>query len=183
MRRVKAVPEVSPEAEFQYDAFYKMSYPRLLAYLVKVSGQVEIARDICQDIYLQLWEKRDTLPAREEEQLPYLFTMARNAFYQFTRKALQEQKKFTGYTQHDPASVQGPDHSFELKEQANIIQKVLDTAESDRKKYFLLNREEGLTYKQIAEREGVSEKTVERYIGSILKSLRTHFSSFLTFFW
>ena len=166
-----------------FEAFVKATYPRVLAYLVKLSGQRETASDICQDVYTRLWEKKISLPASSDGQLYYIFTMARNAFFQYTRQQLRQEKQLQlHYQQHTPTTIENQHNNLELAEQAKIIKETLDSSEEVRVKFFLLNREEGLTYKQIAEREGVSEKTVERYIGSVIRSLRDRLKTFLFFF-
>ena len=71
---------------------------------------------------------------------------------------------------------------MEVKEQQQIIDHTINTQEEAARRFYLLNREEGLTYKEIALQEGVSEKTVERYIGRVLRTLRTRLASFF-FLW
>ncbi|OQP50296.1 hypothetical protein A4H97_00155 [Niastella yeongjuensis] len=177
------IPPFNNDQEALFEAFVKATYPRVLAYLIKLSGQPEAARDICQDVYAQLWEKKISLPASPEEQLYYLFTMSRNAFFQYTRQQLRQEKQLQLHYRPDTTTtIENHPNNLELAEQTKIIKEALDSSEEVRVKFFLLNREEGLTYKQIAEREGVSEKTVERYIGSVIRTLRAKLKTFLFFF-
>jgi hypothetical protein len=84
---VRKLPgEYNKDEEKQFDLLFRSTYPRVLGYLIKVSEQPEVAEDIAQSIYLQLWENRTVLPANEKEALYYLFTIARHNFYQYTRK-------------------------------------------------------------------------------------------------
>jgi RNA polymerase sigma factor (sigma-70 family) len=180
MTRVETVQNAKTDWEKDFEEFFKTSYPRVLAYLNKLSGQSELAGDICQDVFAGLWEKKYPLPGAEEEKLYYLLSIARNAFFQHTRKSLREQKELSDLLLRQ-ASTEAPVSKLELSEQQGLLQETLEAAPEAKKKFFLLNREEGLTYKQIAQQEGVSEKTVERYIGHILKSLRTRLTTL--FFW
>lgn len=50
-----------------------------------------------------------------------------------------------------------------------------------RQEIFRLNREEGLKYREIAEKLGISVKTVEAQMGAALKSLREKFRTLLFF--
>lgn len=68
------------------------------------------------------------------------------------------------------------DNPLLFKEQQQLFQQLIDTLPEECRESFRLSREENMTYKQIAEYLGISEKTVEKRIS---KSLN-HFRSGLT---
>jgi RNA polymerase sigma-70 factor (ECF subfamily) len=116
---------------------------------------------------------RHLLPKNEKEREYYLFTVTRNSFLRYTHKIVRQQEGLSELISlQETGQVQLPTDTPALKEQLSIIAEVLTATDAVKKKYFLLNREEGLSYSQIAKQEGVSRKTVERHIGSVLKLLR-----------
>ncbi len=162
------------EEEKRFDLLFRSTYPRVLAYLIKASGQPEVAEDIAQNIYLQLWEKQTALPPTEKETLYYLFTIARHHFYQHTRKLLKEQQERSSFTTAHSNEVLLPTASTTtFAEKETIVTETLASMEPVKAKYFLLNKEEGLNYREIARQEGVSPKTVMRYVSSVSKILRS----------
>lgn len=166
------------DEEKRFDLLFRNTYPRVLAYLAKVSGQLEVAEDIAQNIYLQLWEKKTALPLTEKETLYYLFTIARHHFYQHTQKLLKEQQgkmSFTVVNDKKELLPVEPNSTFGEKEM--MVAATLAGIEPVKTKYFLLNKEKGLSYRKIAEQEGVSAKTVMRYVNSVSKILRSKLTS------
>lgn len=66
------------------------------------------------------------------------------------------------------------------KEMSVIIDKTLNSLSPDIRETFLMSREEGLSYKEIAEKSNVSIKTIEYRITKALKLLTASLSDFLT---
>lgn len=179
--RSKKIYSTSLDPEKYFDRLFKSTYPNIVAYLEKISHNPELARDLAQEAYLKVWQKLGMLPVEDEEVLRYILIIARNCFLDHLKTALREKKKqdayATVYTETSAAV-----NYMEVKEQQQIIHHTINTQEEAARRFYLLNREEGLTYKEIALLEGVSEKTVERYIGRVLRTLRARLAGFI-FFW
>ncbi|MBW8682945.1 sigma-70 family RNA polymerase sigma factor [Chitinophaga rhizophila] len=179
--RIKATYNPSSDPEMYFDRLFKDTYSNTIAYLEKISGDRDLAGDLAQEAYLKVWQKLDLLPQAEEETLRYILIIARNCFLDHLKSVLKEKKRQDAYAvvyTETSAAV----NLMEVKEQQQIIDHTINTQEEAARRFYLLNREEGLTYKEIARQEGVSEKTVERYIGRVLQSLRTRLAGFL-FLW
>ncbi|GAA3934678.1 sigma-70 family RNA polymerase sigma factor [Chitinophaga oryziterrae] len=156
--------------ELHFDRLFKETYPNTVMYLEKISNNKELARDLAQEAYLKVWQKLELLPESREEKLRYILIIARNCFLDHLKLVLKEKKQQDAYSIIQMETTT-PNH-LEVKEQQQIIDYTINTHEEPARRFYLLNREEGLTYKEIALQEGVSEKTVERYIGRVLRSLR-----------
>lgn len=176
------VHSASSDPELYFDILFRETYPNTVAYLEKISNNKELARDIAQEAYLKVWQKLDLLPENEEEALRYILIISRNCFLDHLKVALKEKKQQEAYTSVYLNTVPLVLNHMEVKEQQQIVEHTINNHEETARRYYLLNREEGLTYKEIALQEGVSEKTVERYIGRVLRSLRTRLAS-LCFIW
>jgi len=59
------------------------------------------------------------------------------------------------------------------------IRQAIDRLPLERRKVFIMSRYDGLTYNQIAEKLGISVKTVENQMGKALKTLREDLSEYL----
>ena len=65
------------------------------------------------------------------------------------------------------------------QELTNIIQEAIEQLPERRKMIFLLSRDDGLTYQEIADVLDISVKTVETQIGRSLKWLREYLADYL----
>jgi RNA polymerase sigma-70 factor (ECF subfamily) len=180
--RFLRVHSASPDPELYFDILFRETYPNTVAYLEKISNNKELARDIAQEAYLKVWQKLDMLPEDADEMLRYILIISRNCFLDHLKLALKEKKQQDAYAITYMSAVPAVLNHMEVKEQQQMIDHTINTHEETARRYYLLNREEGLTYKEIALQEGVSEKTVERYIGRVLRSLRSRLASGC-FFW
>lgn len=179
--RTNNLHSASSDPEMYFDKLFKDTYPNTVAYLEKICNEKDLARDLAQDAYLKVWQKLDLLPEAQEEMLRYILIIARNCFLDHLKGVLKEKKQQDAYATVHLETSAAVNH-MEVKEQQQIIDHTINTQDESARRFYLLNREEGLTYKEIALQEGVSEKTVERYIGRVLRTLRTRLASFL-FLW
>ncbi|MEM0999414.1 MAG: RNA polymerase sigma factor [Bacteroidota bacterium] len=132
-------------------------------------GNVEQAEDIMQETFLRLWREREKIDL--EKVKSFLFTVANNLFLDSTRRqkvALKYQQEPVNDRDHE-----SPEHVLEQKEFRARLEGVINALPETQREVFLLNRIEKLTYREIAERLGISVKAVEKRMGKALKRLRT----------
>jgi len=162
-------------SEGSYEAFDElyMQYSPLVerfAYaLLKNRTEVD---DISQNLFLKLWEMRGKLTDVRSLR-SYLFTMTRNAVLDALarRKVTVSSASFPETVLKDVV----PDTVIERIDGQNLMV-MIDLAVSvmpeQRRTVFTLSRQQMLSHKEIAERLGISVKTVEYHISKALSSLR-----------
>jgi RNA polymerase sigma-70 factor, ECF subfamily len=142
--------------------------------LVRDAG---VAEELAQDVMLELWRRRADLVAEASAQA-YLFRAARNRAYNHLRHLAIVRRRLPlsgGRVSHDPeAPVQ-----LEAAELDAAIQRAMDALPPRCREVFELSREEGLRYADIADRLGVSVKTVETHMGKALRTLREQLAPWL----
>ena len=132
----------------------------------------EKAKDIVQDVFLNIWEKGE-LYVSEAMIKGYLFTSVKNRCLNYIR----DNKKFNYEVEvADLDRKTSPDNKLEYKELEKILKTEIDALPDKCKEVFLLSRFEELKYGEIAERLGISIKTVEAQISKALKILREKLS-------
>jgi RNA polymerase sigma-70 factor (ECF subfamily) len=70
-------------------------------------------------------------------------------------------------------------NKIDANDLAQLIQSCIIELPPERQKIFLLSREHGLKYKEIAEELGISVKTVEAQMGKALRFLRERLKEYL----
>ena len=134
----------------------------------------ERARDIAQETLLALWENRQRLQP-ERNIRSFVFTIARNK----TLNELRHRKLLAPTGLEDEALDLLGDHSVEEQIDALdltvLIRKVWEKLPKDIGRTFSMSREDGLRNREIAAREGLSEKAVEYRIRVALGRFRELF--------
>jgi RNA polymerase sigma-70 factor (ECF subfamily) len=166
LRRLKQDDERAFDALFRhYSALvYRFAY----SYLKSRPA----AEEIVQECFIKIWEKR----AQLRDDLPlkgYLFTTAHHAVLNELRRD-QQHLRLHGQVAAaaGPASVT---NEVEYLEMEALYQAALERLPPKQREAFLLSRQQGLSYPEIAERQGVSVKTVEAHMMQALKTMRSYF--------
>ena len=175
---LEKLPEEEDITEKGFKRIFETLYPRLFRFAREYVGD-SVAEDILQNVFLKLWEKRASLPI-DTHLNAYLFTMVKNQCIDFLkrqqtvnrfsikRKAeLQREMVFNCYaiSKFDPEQT-------DIETLERLVEKAIAELPEQCRKVFECSRYEGLKYKEIAEKLGISVKTVETHISNALKILR-----------
>ena len=148
------------------------------AFALKLVRDDDAAKDIVHMVFLNLWEKRDTVTEQEKIK-SYLFRSIHNRSLNYIR----DQKKFTdpsGYEQWETASAYTKSADFmEERELEDKINRALDSLPEKCREVFLLSRFEGKKYAEIASELKISVKTVEGHMSKALRLLKQQLSDYL----
>ena len=167
------------DGEKGFKLVFETYYPRLLRFANTYVDDRFEAENIVQDVFLKLWEKRASLPADINMQA-YLLTMVKNQCMDFLRHRKIVEEHFVDWEiveqQEDAfnyyAINQLDPEQMDVESLERLVEKAIIDLPKQCRRVFELSRYEGLKYKEIAERLGISVKTVETHISNALKILR-----------
>ena len=147
-----------------YDRFWELLFTRAYNFL----RNEDSAKDCVQEVFIWLWQHRQSV------HIDHVHNYLHQAVRFQALKAVKEQRSvinlderlshFTGIVLQDD--------NLQYKELKALLLSLIDTLPADQQELFLLNREQGLTYKQIAAIKNISVKTVEKKMSLALKTLR-----------
>ncbi|WP_316818400.1 RNA polymerase sigma-70 factor [Pedobacter nyackensis] len=155
-----------------FDAIYNHYSNRLFPFVDKMVRSRNLAEEIVQDIFVQLWINRHLL---ENVQYPtaYLFNIAANKTLTYLKKISNNQKLVdkisAGYLDYSNDT----EEQLILKESAKIIEMAVAQLPQQRRLIWELSRNEGLTHQQIADKLGISTSTVNNQLGHAMQHVRT----------
>ena len=147
---------------------------RFLSYYTKDRTQLE---DLIQDVFLKLWKYRENIDWDNKFLKTYILKTARNVALTY----LEEQKKNPIETREYfllEKSEQKETRELNYKELNVQYREALDSAPNKAREVYMMNREEGLTYKEIAIALEISPRTVEIHISKVLRILRKELKEF-----
>jgi RNA polymerase sigma-70 factor (ECF subfamily) len=129
-------------------------------------GDPDQAEDLAQEAFFRLLDRRVT--GTESGLRSWLFRVATNLARDHSRT--RETRRRILSTVPPPEPVPGPDREALRSETVRQVREALE-ALSDRDRQMLLLREEGFSYKEIADVAGVSRRSVGTILARALKSL------------
>ena len=159
---------------------YHLCAPRLQAFAARMLADEESARDVIQDTFVKVWEKRCEIHLQNIE--GYLFRVVRNRCLTYLKqKQLVENRKLRlgetrqmeelyriDFLRDEPCAL--------LEEElAQQIQAVYNELPERCREVFMLSRVEGLKNREIAEKLQINIKNVERHIARALQAFRSRF--------
>lgn len=145
-------------------------YDNIRNFLYYRSGNIETAEDLVQDVFLRLWENREKI--REESVGGYLYTIAANLIKNHYRRNEISYHFINSLTQKNNS--ESPEFLMEMREFDHRLQQTLAAMPEKSRDVFLMNRIDGLTYGEIADRLQLSIKAVEKRMHKALSFLKEH---------
>ena len=126
----------------------------------------------------KIWVNRNSLqitgPIRN-----YLMRAVRNSCLNFLKHLDVCKDHRAWYETMDKESGPSPEEIMIVSELEQKIRNAIDDLPLERRKIFILNRYDRLSYTEIAEKLDISIKTVENQMGKALKTLRNDLSEYL----
>ncbi|MDO8928393.1 MAG: RNA polymerase sigma-70 factor [Bacteroidota bacterium] len=164
--------------EAVYNEFFGVLYHLCLNYL----HDEKVAEEMVQDTFMKLWEIRETL----NDQINirnFLYTITKNNCLNHLRNQKislkhQENMKYLEM-QFNYEALEKLGNYLQFEELRNKIDEAISKLPAEVIETFKLSRFEELSYREIAEQQGISIKTVEARISKALRILRVELRDYL----
>jgi RNA polymerase sigma-70 factor (family 1) len=151
-----------------FEYLYHQTRNRLYVLALSILQDEEAARDLVQDLFIDLWYFRlfETITVSLHA---YLFQSVRNRAYNYKDKARTQQKLKQNYLPQASETY----YPLENEELGKIIEAAIDRLPRMAGQVFRLQYIDKLTHAEIAARLGISKFTVSSHMDRALKKLRT----------
>lgn len=178
----KLVSFLKEDNEHAFVELYERYKGVLHVHAYKKLGDFEEAKDVVQELFVNIWDKRYVLPDTTNFS-GYLYRGLRNRIFNiFAHNEVKAQYATAFMNSQSEASVI-TDESVRANELAQQIEAAVNELPDKMREVFLLSREGQLSHKEIAERLSISEHTVKNHIKKALKSLRAKLGFAIFFFY
>ena len=173
--------------ELSFEKVYRFYYPRLSYFAKHYLLDSEASKNIVQDVFTELWDKRNTL--RSDTNLnAWLFTVTKNKSLK-TISHLKSQQNYDNYIKSRQLDVNFKSLSdfdtsnFVFEELQSQLQVALEKFSPACLEEFEMSRFEDKKNREIAEELNLSIKTVEAQISKALRSLKADLKDYLPLFY
>lgn len=151
------------------DKIFKLYYRSLCMYILHYVHDIDAAEDIAQDCFTAFWKNTAKENIVIENIKAYLYTTARNHSLNYLRK---ESVYRSIITPSDLEDILTDDETEERSVIEARMWTAIDVLPERCREIFLLNKRDGMKYKEIAEKLQISVNTVDNHISKALRLIR-----------
>ncbi len=157
--------------EKAFSVLYDSLWENLFGYVVRVLQDKEDSMDVVQDTFITVWQQRDTME-KVTSIKAYIFSIARYKALRYIRMNIRKRDYLASLLHFLHEYEESPERLLITEELQTIIDIEVSNLPPKMREVFLLSREQQLSYKEIAAKLNISDKTVKKQIGNALKLLR-----------
>ena len=167
------IQEIREGREEPFRQVFNAYYEGLCQYAFTILRDMDDAEDIVQNMFLKIWEKRQTLIITHTLKSYLYKAVYHQCINQFDHRAVRE-KYQERRTYESSSGVQLPE-VFPNELEESIVD-AINSLPKQCRIIFMMSRYEELKYSEIANKLDISVNTIENQISKALRILRTHLS-------
>lgn len=157
-----------------FEIFYYALINKLIRFCVLRTGQLEIAEEIVSEVFVRCWNNRKKLEDINYPEM-YLYSAVKNESLKYRMKSTVH---FVDIDDHiRDMNTQLPDGTdpsvyLERKDLKRSLDEAIQTLPLQARTVFLMIKEDGLRYKEVAELLDISPRTVQTHLFRAIEKLR-----------
>ncbi|HNP95441.1 MAG TPA: RNA polymerase sigma-70 factor [Cyclobacteriaceae bacterium] len=159
----------------QFEKLFRELFAPLCGFSMKYVHDLDEAKNLVHEAFIALWEKYETLPM-DTNFRSYLYTAVRNKSLNYLRDR-KLHLSVSAVENHATDTASGKLMSDELEREIALA---INSLPERCRVIFEMSRFEELKYAEIADKLGISIKTVEAQMSKALSILRKHLADFLS---
>ncbi len=166
--------------EIAFELLFRRYYVRLCGFANKFIANKTESEEIVQEVFLSIWNKRDKLKL-DNEIRPYLFKSIQNLCFNFLehKKVVDNYYSVIEVVYKNQAEEFNAYESVLYTELQTKVDLAIESLPDQCRKIFQMSRADGLKYNEIAEKLGISVKTVETQMSRALSKLKVELKDYI----
>ncbi|MEL5895401.1 RNA polymerase sigma-70 factor [Bacteroides sp. GD17] len=162
-----------------FEEIFRRYYSPLCWYAAGITGTMESAEEIVEELFYVLWKNRAELQVLQSVK-SYLYRSVRNEAVQYCEhQEVKERYRASVLAKPEPGYSSDPHCQMEYKELQALVQQILGKLPLRRRQIFEMHREKGMKYAEIATELSLSVKTVEAEMTKALRALRNEIDNYI----
>jgi RNA polymerase sigma-70 factor (ECF subfamily) len=159
-----------------FESLFRKYYSYLCSVADRYCRDRDTAEEIVQDLFYRLWEKKQEISI-DRSVKSYLI----KAVYFNTINRMKQQRRDVELSNLHTEAMTGSsaEELVEMTDISELVEHTLNRLPARGQQIFRLSRLEGLTYREIAGKLGISVKTVEAYMGQALRLFRDSMKEYI----
>jgi RNA polymerase sigma-70 factor (family 1) len=154
-----------------FTQLYHLYSEPLYLNLLKLLKSKPLAEEKLQEIFILLWEKRETINIRSGFS-SYLYRIGENKVIDFFREAKRDRRLYEQLKAATSEQYLYPERDLYNLEYTGLLQKALATLPPQRKRVFEFCKLQGKSYHEVSQLLGMSSSTINDHIVKATHSIR-----------
>lgn len=163
--------QLSMGDEKAFSKLYDLYQPSLHRFVYKFLKSPDLSNDICQEIFMKIWEDRQTIQEVNSFR-SYLFTITKNHTFNTLKRAAVEDRVKADVVKSYRMSKNDTEDIFLTKEYQQFLQSVLDTLSPQSRNVFALCRQQGKSYDEAAQLLGISTSAIKKHMVQSMQKIK-----------
>jgi RNA polymerase sigma-70 factor (ECF subfamily) len=164
-------------SEYAFGELYAQYKTRLLYFCKRFLKDSVASEDLIQDVFIQIWNTRDSLTP-DLSFSGYIYKIVQNRIYNTLRQHAVH-SRFVEYVKNNQEQTDClTEYQILDNDYTRILNEAIDQLSPQQKKIFRLSRENGYTYKEIAEQLQISVPTIQEHASIALKKIKAYLTQF-----
>jgi RNA polymerase sigma-70 factor (family 1) len=153
---------------------------RIYYFALKLTHSKVTSEEIVQEIFLKIWNNRETLSTIESFPA-YLYTITRNHAFNVLKRIAIEANANAKLVAQLPVHHSDTEEEIIRSDYERLLGRIVDGLPPQQKKVYSLCHQEGLKYEEAAERLNISRLTVKTHMQSALRTIKSQFGHIIQY--
>lgn len=149
--------------------FYQWE-PFLFTHIYRITESKTIAEEIVQDVFLKIWQTRETL-AEIRNFKAYLLSISKNHAINVLKRMAREFRNWENWVK-DNVITSDDEDSTQLY--FSLIDEAVDNLTERQRQVYIMHRQQRKTYQEIAKELGIGRESVKTHLQLALKHITTY---------
>ncbi|MEN6323620.1 MAG: RNA polymerase sigma-70 factor [Proteiniphilum sp.] len=160
-----------------FDHLFRKYSPKLFRFALSLLKSSDDAQDIVQETFYRIWIKRHDINL-DKPFNSFVFTISYNLMIDQLRLRIKDKACFCHLHEQINDSQEPSLSNIDYNTLCKQIKQAIDELPVKRKTIFILSRESELSHREIADKMGISMKTVENQINLSLRHIRMRLKNY-----
>ena len=153
-----------------FNEIYQKYFHPVYCNALKITREVPVAEDVLQEVFITLWEKKDTIDP-ERSLAGWLFITCYHKSVNLLRKKLRESLL---YKELEAPEEDSMEEEIKYGTQWEVLENALSCLSPQRRRAFELCKLQGKTYEEAAMELRISKYTVKEYLSAAVASIKEY---------
>lgn len=165
------ISRIANDDPVAFELLFRQYQHKIYAFANSLVPTTQDAEEIVQNVFISIWNQRKRLNISTSFN-SYLHGIVRHMVYEFIQKKIQHESYVEYYLKQNQENAFITEEEVLFRELEEELQRLIQELPERRREIFILSRFEGLSYKEISIKLGISENTVDTQIRHALTFLR-----------